>query len=295
MNDLAVELSGVSKKYRYFTLEDIHLKLPRGQIMGLIGPNGAGKSTTIRILMGLVHQDAGEVRVLGHRMPAEQVAAKWDIGFASEDMRLYDSMTLDWHMRFIRSIYPNWDAAYAQILLKRFGLRAEQKMKGFSHGQRVKAALLLVLARKPQLLVLDEPTTGLDPVARHEILRELTGVMADEGRSILFSSHNTQDVEQISDQITFIDRGRIIDSMDKETYLARWPRLRLEAPLGIELPPLPGIIGVRQDGRLAVATANAFAPDIANAYESSGARVQCIENMTLEEIFVANVEHSREE
>lgn len=182
--------------------------------MGFIGANGAGKSTTIRVLMGLVHQDAGEVRVLGHSMPAEQVAAKWDIGFASEDMRLYDSMTLAWHMGFIQSIYPNWDAAYAQLLLKRFGLRADQKIKGISHGQRVKAALLLVLARKPQLLVLDEPTTGLDPVARHEILRELTDVMSDEGRSILFSSHNTQEVEQISDQITFIDRGRIIDSMD---------------------------------------------------------------------------------
>jgi ABC-2 type transport system ATP-binding protein len=293
--DLAIELSGVSKKYRYFTLEDIHLKLPRGQIMGLIGPNGAGKSTTIRILMGLVHPDAGEVRVLGHRMPAEQVAAKWDIGFASEDMRLYDSMTLGWHMGFIQSIYPNWDASYAQILLKRFGLRAEQKMKGLSHGQRVKAALLLVLARKPQLLVLDEPTTGLDPVARHEILGELTGVMAEEGRSILFSSHNTQDVEQISDQITFIDRGRVIDSMDKETYLDRWRRLRLEVPLGIELPALPGIVGVQRQGRLAVATSNAFVPDLARAYEHTGVRVRSIDSMTLEEIFVANVEHSREE
>jgi ABC-2 type transport system ATP-binding protein len=295
MNDLAVELSGVSKKYRYFSLEDIHLKLPQGQIMGLIGANGAGKSTTIRILMGLVHQDSGEVRVLGHSMPAEQVAAKWDIGFASEDMRLYDSMTLDWHMGFMRSIYPSWDGSYAQILLKRFGLRAEQKTKGLSHGQRVKAALLLVLARKPQLLVLDEPTTGLDPVARHEILRELTGVMAEEGRSILFSSHNTQDVEQISDQITFIDRGRIIDSMDKETYLDRWRRLRLEVPLGIELPPLPGIVGVQRQGRLAVATSNAFVPDLAHAYEDTGVHVQSIESMTLEEIFVANVEHSREE
>ena len=112
----------------------------------------------------------------------------------------------------------------------------------------MKATLLLVLARRPKLLVLDEPTTGLDPVARHEILRELTAVMADEGRSILFSSHNTQDVEQISDQITFIDRGRIIDSMDKEMYLDRWRRLRLEVPVGIELPALPGIIGVQAGG-----------------------------------------------
>ena len=295
MTEFAIEMQGVGKKYRFFSLENVHLRVPEGQIMGLIGPNGAGKSTTIRILMGLVHQDSGDVRVLGHRMPEDQVAAKWGIGFASEDMRLYEGMTLRWHIDFMRSIYPTWDAAYGQVLLKRFGLLAEQKIKGLSHGQRVKATLLLVLARKPKLLVLDEPTTGLDPVARHEILREITAAMTDEGRSVLFSSHNTQDVEQISDQITFIDRGHIIDSMDKELYLDRWRRLRLEVPSGIELPALPGIIGVRQEGRLAVATANAFVPDLANAYENTGARVQRIETMTLEEIFVANVAHSREE
>jgi ABC-2 type transport system ATP-binding protein len=295
MNDLAIEMSGVGKTYPFFSLEDIHLNVPCGEIMGLIGPNGAGKSTTIRILMGLVRQDAGDVHVLDHRMPAEQVAAKWEIGFASEDMRLYESMTVAWHMGFIQSIYPTWDPAYAQLLLKRFGLQSEQKVKGLSHGQRVKTSLLLVLARKPKLLVLDEPTTGLDPVARHEILRELTDVMRDEGRSVLFSSHHTQDVEQISDQITFIDRGHIIDSMDKEMYLERWRRLRLEVPLGVELPALPGVINVRQEGRLAIATANAFRSDLANAYERTGARVQGIEAMTLEEIFVANVERSREE
>ncbi len=295
MTNLAIELKDVAKSYRYFTLDNICLDVPRGQIMGLIGPNGAGKSTTIRILMGLVHQDHGEVRVLGHRMPAEQIAAKWDMGFASEDMRLYDAMTLDWHMSFIRSIYPKWDAPYAQLLLKRFGLRAEQQIKGLSHGQRVKATLLLVLARRPQLLVLDEPTTGLDPVARHEILRELTAVMSDESRSILFSSHNTQDVEQICDQITFIDRGRIIDSMDKEAYLDRWRRLRLEVPSGVDVPALHGVIDVRQSGRLAVATTNIYVPGLASAYENAGVRVQRVETMTLEEIFVANVEHNREE
>ncbi len=295
MSDYAIELKDVCKSYRFFELRDIALRVHRGTIMGLIGPNGAGKSTTIRILMGLVHQDRGDVRVLGHRIPEEQVAAKWDIGFASDDMRLYDTMTLGWHIHFMKSIYASWDDAYAQVLLKRFALNPEQKIKGLSHGQRVKAGLLLVFARRPKLLVLDEPTTGLDPVARHEILRELTSVMAEEGRSVLFSSQNTQDIEQISDQITFIDRGRIIDSMDKEIYLDRWRRLRLEVPDGVALPTLPGVIGVEKTGRLAVAIANAFDPYLPNAYENSGARVHAVENMTLEEIFVANVEHSREE
>ena len=294
MSDLAVKLDGVGKDYRFFSLNDVHLEIPHGHIMGFIGPNGAGKSTTIRILMGLVHQDRGQVHVLGHPMPAEQAAAKWDVGFASEDMRLYESATLDWHMRFIRSIFPTWDQAYAQTLVKRFDLRPEQKIKGLSHGQRAKATLLLVLARRPRLLVLDEPTTGLDPVARHEVLRELTDVMGDDRRSILFSSHNTQDVEQISDQITFIDRGRIIDSRDKETFLDRWRRIRVELPSGIEIPALPGVIDVKQSGRLGVATTNAYDAHLARAYEAAGIRVHAVENMTLEEIFVTNVHHSRE-
>ena len=197
-------------------------------------------------------------------------------------------------MRFIRSIFPGWDESYAQLLLKRFDLRREQKIKGQSHGQRVKAALLLVLARRPRLLVLDEPTTGLDPVARHEVLRELTDVMGDDRRSVLFSSHNTLDVEQISDQITFIDRGRIIASLDKETFLDRWRRIRVELPSGIEIPSLPGVIDVKQTGRLGIATTNAFDAQLPRAYEAAGIRVQTIENMTLEEIFVANVHRSRE-
>src|SRR5262245_55894349 len=122
MTDFAIKFENVTKRYPHFALDSIDLEVPAGEIMGLIGPNGAGKSMTIRILMGLVHQDSGNVRVHGRRMPAEQIEAKWDIGFASEDMRLYDSMTLGWHMNFIRSVYPKWDDKYAQVLLKRFGL-----------------------------------------------------------------------------------------------------------------------------------------------------------------------------
>ena len=295
MTDLAIRMQGVCKDYPYFALQQISLELPKGQVMGLIGPNGAGKSTSIRIMMGLVHQDSGDVEVLGNPMPAAQIATKWDTGFASDDMRLYGAMTLEWHLDLMRRIYPTWDEPYAQQLLKRFGLRAEQRIKGISHGQRVKASLLLVLARRPKLLILDEPTTGLDPVARHEILREITSIMTDENRSVLFSSHNTLDIERICDRITFIDRGRIIDSLDKETYMDRWRRLRLEIPSGDSVMALPGVLGIRQTGRIAIVTVNAFQPELPGAYESSGARVQAVETMTLEEIFVANVEKSREE
>jgi len=289
MTSLAVQFDQVGKEYLHFTLDKISFDLPDGQVMGLIGPNGAGKSTTIRILMGLVHQDRGHVRVLGHAMPREQALAKRDIGFVSEDMRLYPAATLAWHMEFVRSIYSGWDPQYATMLLRRFDLKAEQKIKGISHGQRVKAALLLVLARRPKLLVLDEPTTGLDPVARHEVLSELMQVLADDRRTILFSSHNTLDVEQISDQITFIDRGRIIDAGDKESFLDRWRRVRLEAPANGELPVLAGASPVSRTGKLSVLTISNYEPAMVNAYQMAGATVHAVETMTLEEIFVADV------
>jgi ABC-2 type transport system ATP-binding protein len=292
MTDLAVQFTGVGKDYPHFALDNIDLELPTGSIMGFIGANGAGKSTTIRILMGLVHQDRGAVQVLGQPMPAEQATAKADIGYVSEDMRLYKAATLAWHMKFLAPMYPGWDEVYAQNLLRRFDLKAEQRIKGLSHGQRVKAALLLILARRPRLLVLDEPTTGLDPVARHEVLGELMQVLADERRTILFSSHNTLDVEQISDQITFIDRGRIIDSDDKESFLERWRRLRLEVPAAVTLPALPGVVDTTRSGQLAVITAASYQPAMAAAYSEAGATVSAVEPMTLEEIFVANV-HGR--
>ena len=137
--------------------------------MGLVGPNGAGKSTILRMIMGLLMPDSGRVEVLGHHMPKEQVAAKYQIGFIAEDMRLYESETIGFHIDFIKSLFHSWDDHYASTLFRRLDLIKEQKVQGLSHGQRVKALLLLALARRPNLLVFDEPTTGLDP-ARGEIL-----------------------------------------------------------------------------------------------------------------------------
>jgi len=295
MTQSAVAFRNVGKNYPHFALGDLNFDLPQGHIMGLIGPNGAGKSTTIRILMGLVHQDRGSVEVLGHAMPDRQIAAKRDIGFVSEDLRLFGQATLEWHMHFLQPIYPGWDAAYAQDLARRFDLNTAQRIREFSHGQQVKAALLLVLARRPRLLVLDEPTTGLDPVARHEVLDEMMEILADEDRTILFSSHDTRDVENLSDQITFIDRGRIIESRDKETFLDSWRRIRLEAPRHLSLPDLPGTVSVKRSDQLVTITTRMFTPAMAESYSQAGIRVQKVETMTLEEIFVANVRKAREE
>jgi len=294
MNELCVHLEGVRKRYPHFLLDNVSLELPEGSILGFIGANGAGKSTTIRILMGLVRQDSGSVRVLGRSMPAEQTAAKLDIGFVSEDMRLYGAATLQWHIDFVASIFPQWNRSYADVLLRRFDLKPQQKIKGLSHGQRVKAALLLALARQPRLLVLDEPTTGLDPVARREVLSELTAVLADERRTIFFSSHNTLDVEQISDRIAFIDRGRIIALEEKEDLLDRWRRIRLVVPPSGVLPQVPGVVEVAGTECLPVLTTSRFDPALVELCQDRGATVQSVDPMTLEEIFVANVQSRRE-
>lgn len=286
-----IEMRNVRKAFRFFTLEDLSLDLEPGQIMGFVGPNGAGKSTTIRLAMGLIAPDAGEIRVLGHLLPENQAIAKRDVGFVSDEMKLFAHATVGWHMNFIASIYPGWDAEYAATLVKRFNLKPEQPVKGLSHGEHVKALLMLSLARRPRVLILDEPTSGLDPVARHELLSEFMDVLRDDSRSILFSSHNTVDVERISDRIVFIDRGRLVDSRDKEDFLDRWRRIQLQLAPGVTLPDLPNIVGRVVDGHFVTLTTNDFSTAL---IARLGPAVREVHRMSLEEIFVASVLHHRE-
>ncbi len=285
----AFSLTGVAKRYPHFALEDITLALPEGQVMGLVGVNGAGKTTLLRLITGLAAAHAGEVRVLGHRLPEEQVEAKREIGFASEDMRLYRSQTLRWHMDLMRQIYPAWSEEYARELLKRFDLRTDQAVGGCSHGQRVKALLLLCLARRPRLLLLDEPTTGLDPVARIEVLEALADVLRDAGRSVLFSSHNTHDVEQLADTITFLHKGRLVASADRHEFVDRWRRIVCQGALPAGLSAWPEIASARANGSLVEIKARAWSETLPARLAAEGLQVQRTDAMALEDIFITAV------
>lgn len=286
---LAIALEGVRKQYNEFALQDVNLEVPEGQVMGLVGVNGAGKSTLLRILMGLVRADGGKVHVLGQPLPQAQVSIKRDIGYASDDMRLYRGQTLRWHMDFIASIYPGWDETYAQDLLKRFDLRPQQALGGFSHGQRVKALLLLIFARHPRLLLLDEPTTGLDPVARGEVLDALADVLRDEERSILFSSHNTADIEQIADSITFLHGGRVVASRDKESFLDGWRRILCRGESTVAVRQMPGVASVRDSAPLCEVKTGMFDTSTLPALQALGLAIESVEPMSLEDIFVTTV------
>jgi ABC-2 type transport system ATP-binding protein len=218
MADFAVQIRGVCKKYRHFTLGPVDLEVPEGRVLGLIGPNGAGKSTLLRILIGLVRSDAGDVRMLGRDMPADEVAIKARTAFVSDDMALYGAATLRWHMNWVAHMAGGWDPALAASLLSRLQLNPDQKIRGASRGQQVKALLLLALSRRPELLLLDEPTTGLDPLVRRDLIRLLTDSRRDR-HAMIFSSHQTDDVEGLADDVAFIHGGRVIAHGPVSTFV----------------------------------------------------------------------------
>lgn len=289
MTTVAIALHDVRKTYADFSLEDIDLELPIGQVMGLVGVNGAGKSTLFRILTGLIQPDEGQVEVCGYRLPHEQVAAKREIGYASDDMRLYKGKTLRWHMDLIRAAFAGWDETYASQLLHRFDLRPNQPVGGFSHGQRVKALLLLSLARHPRLLLLDEPTTGLDPLAHDEVLQAIAEVLHDEDRSVLFSSHNTRDVEQLADSIAILHGGRLVATRDKETFLDDWRRILCHGEWSDEIAALPEVASIRRNGSVIELKVKAFSDMLLQRLRQLGLTVSDVNRMDLEDIFITSI------
>ncbi|MDO3388237.1 ABC transporter ATP-binding protein [Gilvimarinus sp. SDUM040013] len=287
-SDVLVSMRGVCKHYPLFTMDNFNLTLPRGQVLGMVGPNGAGKSTLLKMMMGLVSADAGEIAVLGYKVPEQEVVLKHYAAYVSEDMRLFADYSIRWHMELVAQCFTStWDASYAKHILHKFELNPEQKIGHLSLGQRVKATLLLAMARRPKLLVLDEPSTGLDPVARHELTSELFELMLNEDNGVIFSSQFTQDVERLSDNIAFIDNGEMISCLDKETYLDQWRRIQLT---GGDRAQLPGDLYVTASaGGRVTAIDHAFSAKRTAQLSEAGFEVVQTQPLTLEEIFIQQV------
>jgi ABC-2 type transport system ATP-binding protein len=193
-------------------LNAVTLSLPRGGVYGLVGANGAGKTTLIKHILGLLEAESGSVRIFGLDPVAEPVAVLSRLGYLSEENDLPGWMRVDELIRYSRAFYANWDEAYAEELRKSFALDPSAKIKDLSKGQRSRAGLLIALAYRPELLVLDEPSSGLDPIVRRDILGAVIRTIADEGRTVLFSSHLLDEVEQVADHVTMIRQGTIVMS-----------------------------------------------------------------------------------
>src|SRR5438132_11846977 len=211
MDDAVVELSQVSRRFgAKEALCSVTLSLARGAVYGLVGANGAGKTTIIKHIMGLLKAQGGTVRVFGLDPVADPVGVLSRIGYLSEENDLPGWMRVDELIRYTRAFYPAWDDAYAEELRRRFALDHATKITNLSKGQRARAGLLIALAHRPELLVLDEPSSGLDPIVRRDILGAVIRTIAGEGRTVLFSSHLLDEVEEVADHVTMIDHGRIV-------------------------------------------------------------------------------------
>ncbi len=218
MSETALAVRHLDATRGTFHLRDVSFELPSGYVMGFVGPNGAGKTTTVRCILGMLRAEAGEIEVLGRRLPAD-VDLREDIGVVLDHTYLVEDWRLTEAERALRLLFRRWDGARFRELLDAFGLDAAHKVKELSRGQQMKLMIAVALSHHARLLVLDEPTSGLDPVARDDLVEIIGDFLADEGRSVLFSTHITADLERVADYVTFINLGRVVASMPKDELL----------------------------------------------------------------------------
>lgn len=211
MSEPVIAVSELTRRFGSRTaLDSVSLSVPRGAVYGLVGENGAGKTTLIKHILGLLRAERGSVRVFGHDPVRHPVAVLSRIGYLSEENDLPAWMRVEELIRYTRAFYPAWDDGYAETLRQTFALDPAAKIKTLSRGQKARAGLLIALAYRPELLVLDEPSSGLDPIVRRDILGAILRTLADAGRTVLFSSHLLEEVEQVADHVTMISEGRVV-------------------------------------------------------------------------------------
>jgi len=211
VHESVINVSELTRRFGARTaLFSVSLSLPRGGVYGLVGANGAGKTTLIKHILGLLRAESGSVRVFGLDPVANPVAVLSRIGYLSEENDLPGWMRVDEVVCYSRAFYSAWDDAYATELEQAFALDPSAKVKTLSKGQKARLGLLIALAHRPELLVLDEPSSGLDPIVRRDILGAVIRTIADEGRTVLFSSHLLEEVEQVADHVTMINDGKIV-------------------------------------------------------------------------------------
>ena len=206
-----IDVTNLTRRFDSGTaLDAVTLSIPRGAVYGLVGANGAGKTTLIKHILGLLRAQSGSVRVFGLDPVADPVGVLSRIGYLSEENDLPGWMRVDELIRYSRAFRPTWDDTYAEELRQSFALEPGAKIKTLSKGQKARVGILIAVAYRPDLLVLDEPSSGLDPIVRRDILGAIIRTIAHEGRTVLFSSHLLEEVEQVADHVTMINKGRIV-------------------------------------------------------------------------------------
>lgn len=290
---LAIETDALTKHYGKFqAVRELSLSVPTGSISGFLGQNGAGKSSTIKMLLGMMRPTSGSGRIFDLKIdkPADSIEIRQRAAFVSEDKRLYDYMTVEQIIRFTHSFFPRWRTDLEQRIIKKFGLPLDRKIKKLSKGMRTQTALLLAFCRHADLLILDEPTEGLDPVNIEKVLEMLVGFAA-EGTTVFFSSHQIAEVEQIAEHVFIIDKGRLLVDAQLDDMKEEYKRINLvfDNPITTPAFALDGVEQVRVEGRTVSVLASRNADRIVNQARALRATSIDVLPVSLKEIFLESL------
>ncbi|MDX1699810.1 MAG: ABC transporter ATP-binding protein [Melioribacteraceae bacterium] len=221
----AFELKDLTKEFPEFKLGPLNLDLEPGKVLGYVGPNGSGKTTTMHCMVGLVKADSGKTEIFGRENDPNKIEWKYDIGYVGDKHVFYENWSGAKNLKFISEFYPSWSDKMAEDLIKRFELPIEKRAKDLSSGNRVKLSLVQVLSRFPKLLILDEPTAGLDPVVRTELLDVLFEILEDGEKAIFYSTHILTDISRLADELAFLDNGQVKVKSQKDDLTENWRRI----------------------------------------------------------------------
>lgn len=286
-----ISLEHVSRRYgSKQALDDVSLEVPKGVVLGLVGANGAGKTTLIKHVLGLLRPDQGSVHVFGLNPVSRSVQVLSRLGYLSEDRDMPPWMNVGELLRYSRAFYPRWDAAYAEALRQRFQLSATSRIRTLSKGELAKAGLLVALAHRPELLVLDEPSSGLDPIVRREMLEAVVRSVAEEGRTVLFSSHLLDEIARVSDSVAMVAHGRIVLHSPLHQILETHQRLVVRIPKALGNPDQwPGVLAASGGPEEWTVICNGVRQEFLSVLRQKKGEVLEESDATFEEIFHARV------
>jgi len=270
-----------------FELRDLSVRVPVGAVYGFLGPNGSGKTTTIRLLLGLLRPMAGEITVLGHAIPREVPRALARTGYVPERPHLYQTLTVAESLRYHAAFYPTWDQRWAGELLDRFRLDLTRPLSRLSKGEMGKLLILQALSQAPDLLVLDEPTDGLDPVVRREVLTALLDFVAQRNATVFISSHLIHELERICDWVGVMDRGRLVAELPMQSFKDGIKRLRVQrAPARAGDTPFVLLAREPEGGLSETWVVRGWQAPMGQYFEGVGATLREVVDLDLEEGFV---------
>lgn len=277
-----------------FEVSRLTMRVPRGSVYGFLGPNGSGKTTTIRLLLGMLTPDGGTITMLGEEMPKCYPSVLKRTGYVPERPHLYPSLTVKEAIELHRAFYPTWDQKWADELLAMFELVPDRKQSALSKGESGKLQMLIALAQRPELLVLDEPTDGLDPVARHDILDALLAYVKDAKATVLISSHLVHELERICDWIGLMDHGQLLAELPMQEFKNGMKRIRVSAaPTDLIDAPFTLLARDRNNGAVEQWLVRGWKPGMQDYIGATGATIHEVIDLDLEQGFVELLRASR--